>query len=94
MISDNAVKRLMDLYPDDHGWYDDIQARLRDFTNEDVRRVLTNNDISCLADIVYVLYRETDDLEIKAHLQGFESEEARQRAIKRVKELIHDIQGY
>jgi hypothetical protein len=63
----------------------DYKSRLRDFTNAEVRKVLMSKVITNRYMLFYALYKSTDDPEAQAHALGFESNEARQQTIAKIK---------
>lgn len=63
----------------------DYRTRLKDFTNDDVRKILMNKVVTNRYMLFYALYKSTDDLEAQAHALGFESNKARQQMIAKIK---------
>lgn len=62
----------------------DYRTRLKDFTNDDVRKILMNKVVTNRYMLFYALYKSTDDPEARAHVLGFESARARANLIAEI----------
>ena len=98
MISNAMEKWLNDNlgtfdYPRENG-RDSYSFRLQDYTDDQIRKVMTeNSDIIGMHDLFEILRESAEDEEALAHLYGDENAATRRESIRRIRELQEKMAG-
>ena len=80
-----ASKKVLDYLESKYGKYN-YAIRLQDFSDEEVRKAITECQPKDWYDIEDYLYKSADE-EVQAHLKGFDSAEERRQMVARIKKL-------
>lgn len=59
-----------------------FQDRLRDFTDKDILKIIKEKNTYSVAQLFYWCEHSTNDKDVKAHIYGYESDDAFKKAFK------------
>ena len=84
-----ASEKVINYFDSKFGEYN-YKCRLQDFSDEQIRTIITELKPASWYDIEDYLIANTSDPEVLAHLKGFDSMEERRQMVARFRELISE----
>ena len=88
MASDKVIKYFNKKF----GEYN-YRCRLQDFSDEQIKEIITNHKPATWWELEDILMASTSDKEVHAHLKGFDSYKERQEMVAHIKRLQNECAG-